>query len=121
MIDYQTFLESEIRVGTVVDVNPLPKARKPAFVLTIDFGPEGTKKSSAQITDRYRPEQLEGKQVFAVTNLEPRQVGSVMSECLVLGVYASEKGDPEKGEPENTGPVVLAVPDRKVPNGRRLL
>lgn len=57
-------MESEIRVGTVLDVNPLPKARKPAFVLTIDFGPEGTKKSSAQITDLYRPEQLQGKQAF---------------------------------------------------------
>src|SRR6056297_2653906 len=111
MIEYKDFKKIDIRVGTVVKAAPLPKARKPAYVLTIDFGDLGLMKSSAQITDIYTPEDLVGKQVFAVVNLTPRQVGPVMSECLVLGVYTVE----------NMSGVVLAGPDTPVSNGLRLL
>jgi tRNA-binding protein len=111
MIEYSDFEKVDIRVGTVVKASPLPKAKKPAYVLTIDFGDLGQKKSSAQITDLYTPEDLIGKQVFVVVNLAPRQVGAVMSECLVLGVYTGE----------NMKGVVLAQPDRQVRNGLRLL
>ena len=112
-IDYETFEKTQIHVGTITAVEELSDARIPAYVLDIDFGPLGTKRSSAQITDLYRPEDLEGKQVFAVTNLEPKQVGKVVSECLVLGVYTgvNEQGDE----------VVLATPDQPVRNGLRLL
>lgn len=99
----------DIRVGTIIDVQPFPKARKPAFRLVIDFGPElGTKNSSAQLTVHYSPEQLMGRQVMAVVNFPPRQIGPFISEVLTLGV------------PDADGAVVLLGPGHAVPNGGRL-
>lgn len=109
-IDWNDFEKVELRVGTVREVREFPEARRPAYQLFIDFGPEiGTKKSSAQITDLYSPADLVGKQVVAVVNFPPKQVGPFMSECLVTGFYTKE------------GAVVLAVPERKVENGSKLL
>jgi tRNA-binding protein len=108
-IDYQQFLAVDIRVGTVVRAEPFPEARKPAFKLVIDFGPAiGLKKSSAQITRHYDPETLVGRQVAAVINFPPRQIGPFMSEVLTLGF------------PDAEGEVVLAGPGQAVPNGGRL-
>ena len=99
-ITWDDFSKVELRLGRVLSAEPLPKARKPAFVLQIDFGPEiGIKKSSAQITQHYSPEQLVGKLVLAVTNFPPKQVGSIMSECLVTGFH------------DVNGAVRLCVPD----------
>ncbi len=99
----------DIRVGTIVDVQPFPKARKPAFRLAIDFGVElGIKKSSAQITVHYTAEQLLGRQVVAVVNFPPRQIGPFISEVLTLGV------------PDAAGEVVLLAPGHAVPNGGRM-
>ncbi|PCJ23446.1 MAG: tRNA-binding protein [SAR86 cluster bacterium] len=109
-IDWNDFQKVELRVGTIIEVEDFPEARKPAFKLKVDFGEEvGVKKSSAQITDLYSKETLLGKQVVAVVNFPPKQIGPIMSECLVTGFYDSE------------GAVVLAVPDSKVPNGQRLI
>jgi len=106
---YQDFERVDIRVGTVVDAQPFPQARKPAMRLTIDFGPEiGTKKSSAQITVHYKPDQLIGRQVCAVVNFPPRQIGPFISEVLTLGM------------PDEEGAVVLVRPDLKVPDGGKL-
>ena len=108
-IGFDDFLKVDIRVGRVVDVQPFPEARKPAFKLRIDFGPEiGTKKSSAQITELYAPEDLLGRQVMAVVNFPPRQIGPFMSEVLTLGVT------------DEAGRVVLLSPDREVPLGGRM-
>ncbi len=108
-ITYDDFLNVDIRVGTITRAEPFPQARKPAFRLWIDFGAElGEKKSSAQIAVLYDPDQLVGKQVMAVVNFPPRQIGPVMSEVLVLGV-SDENGD-----------IVLISPDRGVPNGGRM-
>ena len=108
-IGFDDFLRVDIRVGTIVAVDPFPEARKPAFKLTIDFGPViGTKRSSAQITRHYRPEDLVGRQVAAVVNFPPRQIGKFMSEVLTLGF------------PDDDGEVVLFAPDLKVPDGGRL-
>ncbi len=109
-ISYDDFMAVDIRVGTVLEARPFPEARKPAIILIIDFGPEiGVKKSSAQITVHYRPEDLVGRQVMAVCNFPPRQIGPLRSEVLTLGY-----------EDEN-GAIVLANVDRPVPNGHRLL
>ena len=99
----------DIRVGTITDVQPFPKARKPAWKLAIDFGPElGIKRSSAQITVHYQAEELLGRQVLAVVNFPPRQIGPFISEVLTLGV------------PDADGAVVLLHPDKPVPNGGRM-
>ena len=109
-ITWQDFEKVDIRIGTIVEVKDFPKARNPAFILHVDFGVEiGLKKSSSQITDLYTKEQLQGKQVIAVVNFEPKQVGPIMSECLVLGFYRQDNS------------VVLAANDLPVSNGSRLL
>lgn len=108
-ISWADFVKVELRVGTIVDAIPFPEARKPAWKLTVDFGSEvGTRRSSAQITDLYSVEELVGKQVLAVTNFPPKQIGPFMSECLVTGLV------------QHDGSVVLAVPDKDVANGLRL-
>ena len=108
-ITFDDFLRVDIRIGTIVEAEPFPEARKPAFKLRIDFGPAiGVKKSSAQIVDRYALEDLPGRQVAAVVNFPPRQIGKFMSEVLTLG-FADEEGA-----------VILFAPDRGVPNGSRL-
>src|ERR1700683_4182978 len=108
-IAYGDFERVDIRVGTIVDAQPFPEARKPAFKLSIDFGPEiGVKRSSAQLTVHYRADQLIGRQVCAVVNFPPRQIGPFMSEVLTLGM------------PDGEGGVVLITPDFKVPRGGRL-
>ncbi|MBY0519661.1 MAG: tRNA-binding protein [Sphingomonas sp.] len=108
-IGFDTFLQVDIRVGTIVTAEPYPEARKPSYKLLIDFGPViGVKKSSAQITEHYRLEELPGTQVAAVVNFPPRQIGKFMSEVLTLGF------------PDEAGKVVLVRPSVAVPNGGRL-
>ena len=108
-IKFDDFLAVDIRVGTVVAAEPFPEARKPALKLVIDFGAViGRKKSSAQITEHYTPEALMGRQVAAVVNFPPRQIGNFMSEVLTLGFA------------DSNGAVVLFAPDQPVPNGSRL-
>ena len=109
VISFDDFLKVDIRIGTVVEAEEFPEARKPAYKLRIDFGGEiGIKRSSAQITEHYTPDTLVGRQVMAVVNFEPRQIGPVRSEVLTLG-FADENGH-----------IVLAGPDRPVENGARL-
>ena len=108
MITWNDFEKIDIRVGTILEVNEFPKAKRPAWQLTVDFGPIGILKSSAQITDLYSREDLVGRQVLAVVNFPPRQIANFFSECLVLGVYTDKKE------------VVLIQPDRQVENGWRL-
>jgi len=108
-LTYQDFEKADIRVGTVVDARPFPEAKKPAIQLWVDFGePLGIRKSSAQLTVHYSPDRLIGRQVLAVVNFPPRQIGGFMSEILVLGV------------PDENGAVVLLKPDFKVADGGRL-
>jgi tRNA-binding protein len=108
-ISFDDFLKVDVRVGTVLRAEPYPEARKPAIKLWIDFGDEiGEKKTSAQITAHYAPEALVGRQVLAVVNFPPRQIGKFMSEVLVLGM------------PDETGEIVLVGPDQNVPLGGRL-
>ena len=109
MIDYDQFLAVDIRIGTVIAAEPYPEARKPAIKLTIDFGDEiGLRRSSAQLTIHYTADGVIGRQVAAVVNFPPRQIGKFMSEVLTLGF------------PDDNGAVVLFSPDRPVPNGSRL-
>lgn len=108
-LSWTDFEKTDMRVGTIVQVNDFPEARKPAYQLTIDFGSEiGTRKSSAQITKRYQKEELVGRQIVAVVNFPKKQIGKFMSECLVLGAVGEE------------GDVVLLSPDFKVENGLRI-
>jgi tRNA-binding protein len=109
-ISFDDFLKVDIRTGTVVEARPFPEARKPAIILLIDFGPElGVKKSSAQITVHYTPEELVGRQVMAVVNFPPRQIGPLKSEVLTLGFE------------DESGAIVLAAIDKPVPDGRKLM
>ncbi|PWR02807.1 tRNA-binding protein [Meridianimarinicoccus roseus] len=108
-ITFDDFLKLDIRVGRIVQADPFPEARKPAIKLRVDFGdPIGVRKSSAQITAHYSPDALVGRQVLAVVNFPPRQIGKFLSEVLVLGV------------PDAEGEVVLIAPDLPVPEGGRL-
>ncbi|HYG46360.1 MAG TPA: tRNA-binding protein [Allosphingosinicella sp.] len=108
-IEFDDFLAVDIRVGTIVAAHPFPEARKPAWILEIDFGPAiGRKRSSAQITEHYALEELPGRQVAAVVNFPPRQIGPMRSEVLTLGF------------PDSEGRVVLVQPSRPVPDGGRL-
>lgn len=109
-ISWDDFMRVDLRVGRVQEVRPFPEARKPAWILMVDFGEEiGVRKSSAQITDLYQPEDLVGRQVVAVVNFPPRQIGPLRSECLVTGFH-NENGD-----------VALCVPDKPVSPGAKLL
>lgn len=109
-ISWDDFIKVELRVGRIVSAAPFPDARKPAYVLQVDFGGDiGLKKSSAQITHLYQPEDLMGKLVVAVVNFPTKQIGPVMSECLVTGFH------------DANGDVALCVPDRPVPLGAKLL
>lgn len=107
-ISFSDFLKVDVRTGTIVKVEEYPEARKPAYKLEIDFGPLGRKRSSAQITQHYTKESLIGKQIIAVVNFPPKQIGKFVSEVLTLGL------------PDENGHVVLTEPSKKVPNGCRL-
>lgn len=107
-IQWDDFEKIDIRVGTITAVQEFPQARKPAYQLTIDFGELGQKKSSAQLTDLYDPQQLTGRQVIAIVNFPPKQIANFFSECLVLGVYSDKKE------------VVLLAPERQVKNGCKI-
>lgn len=108
-IGFDDFMAVDIRVGTITRAEDFPEARKPAYKLWVDFGPEvGEKKSSAQVTVHYTPDELVGRQVIGVVNFPPRQIGPVRSEVLVLGLF------------DDAGAVVLLGPDRPVPNGARM-
>ena len=108
-INWEDFEKMDIRTGTILEVNDFPKARKPAYQLLIDFGTEiGVKKSSAQLTAHYTKENLVNRQVIAVVNFPPKQIATLISECLVLGVY------------DESNDVVLLQPDKKIKNGCKI-
>ncbi|HEY4876979.1 MAG TPA: tRNA-binding protein [Puia sp.] len=108
IISWDDFDKIDIRAGTIIEVNDFPKAKKPSYQLSIDFGELGIKKSSAQITDLYKKEELTGRQVIAVINFAPKQIANFFSECLVLGVYTDKKE------------VVLLQPQQEVKNGSKI-
>ncbi len=108
IITWDDFEKIDMRIGTIIEVNDFPKAKKPAYQLTIDFGELGIKKSSAQIVSLYEKEELIGKQIIAILNFPKKQIANFISECLVLGVYTDKKE------------VVLLKPDRKVENGWKI-
>ncbi|HEY3645959.1 MAG TPA: tRNA-binding protein [Gammaproteobacteria bacterium] len=108
-LSWQEFEKVELRVGTIVAVEAFPEAGKPAYKLSVDFGPEvGLKRSSAQITAHYTPDELKGRQVVGVVNFPPKRIGPFVSECLITGFYRED------------GSVILAVPDKAVPDGAKL-
>jgi len=108
-ITFEEFQNVELRKGTIIDAEEFPEARTPAYILTVNFGGEiGIKKASAQITDLYTLDELRGKEIIAVVNFPPKQIGPMMSECLVTGFYRDD------------GAVVLAVPDGEVEDGAKL-
>jgi tRNA-binding protein len=107
-ITWDDFAKIDIRVGTITEVNDFPKAKNPAYQITIDFGELGSKRSSARITHLYEREALVGRQVIAIVNFPPKQIANFFSECLVLGVYTDKKE------------VVLLTPDRPVENGWKI-
>ena len=108
-ISWEDFEQVELRIGTIIAATEFPEAHKPAYKLVVDFGDEiGSKNSSAQITHHYKPEELIGKQIMAVVNFPVKQIGPFISECLITG-FSDERGE-----------VILAVPEKKVPNGVRL-
>ena len=109
LITWQEFENVELCVGTIISVENFPQARKPAYIINVDFGPDiGVKKSSAQVTDLYRKNDLIGKQIIGVVNFPPKQIGPMRSEFLITGFH------------RENGAVVLAVPEREVPNGSKL-
>ena len=108
LINWPDFEKIDIRVGTIIEANPFPRAKKPAYQLTIDFGPLGIKRSSAQITQHYTPENLKGEQVIAVVNFPPKNIAGFQSECLVLGIYDEQNA------------VVLVEPKKPVSNGLKI-
>ena len=107
-ITWAQFESVELRAGTIVEVNDFPEARSPAYQIHVDFGELGVRKSSAQVTEHYTKEELLGKQILAVVNFPPKQIGPFMSECLITGL------------PDEEGKVVLISPDKTVPNGVKL-
>ena len=107
-IEFSDFMKVDIRVGTILKAEEYPEARKPAYKLEIDFGPIGKKRSSAQITHYYKPHELVGRQIIAVVNFPPKQIGKFVSEVLTLGL------------PDEVGQIVLLEPTSNVPNGSRL-
>lgn len=108
MISWDDFEKIDLRVGTILEVNDFPKAKRPAYQITVDFGQLGIKKSSAQITSLYSKDELIGRQVVAIVNFPPKQIANFFSECLIMGVYTDKKD------------VVLLQPDRKVDNGWKI-
>lgn len=108
MITWEDFEKVDMRVGTIIEVNDFPEARNPAYQLTIDFGELGIKRSSAQITVLYKKEDLINKQIIAVVNFPPKQIGNFMSECLVMGIYGNNKE------------VTLLQPERNIKNGSKI-
>lgn len=108
LINWNDFQKIDMRAGTIIDAIPFEKARKPAYILKIDFGALGIKKSSAQITSLYQPDDLIGKQIIAVVNFPPKQIANIHSECLVLGVLGNDKD------------VTLLSPDKSVENGSQI-
>ena len=110
MIEFDDFLRVDMRVGRILAADPFPEARKPSYRLRIDFGPElGIRRTSAQVTALYRPEELVGRQVVCVVNFPPKQIGPMMSQFLLTGFHRED------------GAIVLAVPERAVPNGAKLV
>ena len=108
-INFEEFTRVELRAGKIIDIKEFPEARKPAYILYVDFGEKiGVRKSSVQITEHYSADELKGKQVVGVVNFPPKQIGPVKSECLITGF------------PDENGHVVLCVPDKKVPLGSKL-